>query len=549
MALLCKRDIAFKAVNSSNEFKRILDMPRRDLADLLEDQMLVDKWNGLTKRPGATMSLWPIQAAALEEAYLQDGAFCPIGVGAGKTLISLLLPTAMRSKKAVILVPPKLYDKTLREVKHYSIHFHIRVDILKVIKYSFLSSQKGLNALEHVEPDLIVADEAHCLKDPKAARTNRFLNYMKKNPHCRFVGLSGTMMSKSILDFAHLSELALRKNSPMPLYYNERIDWAGALDASPREFVRAGALKLLCEEGENVRGGFQRRMVSTKGVITTTEAATGVPLIMTRINAPFDSEQKEQIKKLRKTWEIGDEVLEDPMRVAAFHSQLASGFYYIWDWPNGEDKEWNEARLAWAKEVRGFLKRTRDRNLDTKGLVENAVREGRLPELGVAWAVWEEQMHKPEPPTKPISVSPYVRDCVRKWERRVKTGIIWYKHRATAETLAQYGYDVYTPDRDPEGAEGVIVCSIKAHGTGKNLQFTQKNNLLLNIPPSGDIMEQLIGRTHRPGQSSTVNIDWLGNTFNDESLDKATLLAQAMQQSMGQPQKLLYSEKRLDRDF
>tara|TARA_R110000824_G_scaffold62155_1_gene164831 strand:- start:357 stop:623 length:267 start_codon:yes stop_codon:yes gene_type:complete len=43
--------------------------------------------------------------------------------------------------------------------------------------------------------------------------------------------------------------------------------------------------------------------------------------------------------------------------------------------------------------------------------------------------------------------------------------------------------------------------SIKAHGTGKNLQ-RWSHNLLTSFLPNGSALEQLIGRTHRLGQEA-----------------------------------------------
>ena len=531
------------AIKKTAEFDRIENLPKRELSSVVDNEELVEKWNKRTRKEGSSMSLWPIQAAALEEAYLQNGLFGPIGVGAGKTLISLLLPTAMNSKKAVILVPPKLAAKTEKEALEYLEHFNIKIDSIEVVKYSFLSSQRGVDILTDLQPDLIIADEAHSLKDYKAARTKRFLKYMKLNPGCRFVALSGTMTNKSVLDYAHLNELALRKNATVPNMYTERYDWANVLDARPREYTHPGPMLEWREFGESIRSAYLKRMMATKGVIATQESATDVELKLQPIVAPFHQDQKDQITKLHDTWKIGDEELTEAMDVARYHSQLASGFYYVWDWPNGVvDEEWQDARLSWAAAVREYLRGSRG-GPDTPGLVKNAVLEGKIPELEDVWEVWAKQMHKPQPPTKPIHVSNYIVEMAKAWANSQEDGIIWYKHRAVAEILHKEGFDVYSPDRDPTGVEGVIVCSIKAHSTGKNLQYQQSNNLLLNVPQAGDVMEQLIGRTHRPGQSKPVTIAYLKNPYNDGALEQAMLKAEYMEQTMGQKQKLIYAKK------
>ena len=44
--------------------------------------------------------------------------------------------------------------------------------------------------------------------------------------------------------------------------------------------------------------------------------------------------------------------------------------------------------------------------------------------------------------------------------------------------------------------------SIKAHGVGKNLQHGWRKQLILEPPSSGTVWEQMLGRTHRPGQEA-----------------------------------------------
>jgi hypothetical protein len=84
-------------VTNSTEFMRIFALPRRVL-----DLNKVPDVTCMFEKPGSTMRFWPIQSAALVEAAKADGLFGDIGVGDGKTLISLALPTAMESKKTVL---------------------------------------------------------------------------------------------------------------------------------------------------------------------------------------------------------------------------------------------------------------------------------------------------------------------------------------------------------------------------------------------------------------------------------------------------------------
>ena len=45
--------------------------------------------------------------------------------------------------------------------------------------------------LDYIQPDLIIADECHLLKNHKAGRTRRVTRYMREHPETKFVGVSG----------------------------------------------------------------------------------------------------------------------------------------------------------------------------------------------------------------------------------------------------------------------------------------------------------------------------------------------------------------------
>jgi hypothetical protein len=83
------------------------------------------------------------------------------------------------------------------------------------------------------------------------------------------------------------------------------------------------------------------------------------------------------------------------------------------------------------------------------------------------------------------------------------------------------------------------VLSIAAHGTGKNLQWTNRN-LVCTPPTGGDIWEQLIGRTHRQGQTADeVFVDVYQHTAAVvEGFAKARSSAVYSESTMGQRQRL-----------
>ncbi len=553
-----------RGVSKSVEFQRILNLPRRKL-----DLDAVQDVTSLFHREGGTMSFWPIQSAALIEASEADGLFAPIGVGAGKTLLSLALPDALDSKRTVLLVPSQLKKKSQKEISFYGRHFCLPIDRITIIAYSELSSAKHQDILFELDPDLIIADECHALRHRSSARTKRFLRFMNQTPSCRFAGMSGTITNKSILDYAHLLELALRKNSPLPRIFTEVGEWSAALDVDigNRQPRAPGVLVQFCKDGENVRKGYRRRLTETPGVVATEEGAIGTSLIVRRLAPDVPDVVKVLLHKVKTTWCIGEEELESAIAYWRVMRQLAAGFYYVWVWPDGiVDHEWLEARAAWHKEVREKLKQSRQ-GLDSPLLLANAAERYRKSKCQLEgfvfetrtdsgegprwrsehWDAWRLVKDRPKPPTKAVWVSDYIIYEALIWAAKVaKKGpaIIWYEHKCIGEKLAEVsGLPHFGPGDDATDArDPIIICGTRTQGTGKNLQFYNQN-LFTSLSGSGTEFEQNVGRTHRPGQlADEVLVDWYGNTEETiEALAKIIKQAEYMQDTTGQRQKVLYA--------
>jgi hypothetical protein len=422
------------------------------------------------------------------------------------------------------------------------------------------------DALSRIQPDLIVADEAHKLKNRSSSRRKRFDAYMKEHPECRLVALSGTITNRSIKDFAFLSEYTLRKNSPVPGYYRELQEWAEAIDVpkTEHEEQRApGALLLLCNEGEAVRSGFRRRLIETPGVVATSEGAIGTSLYL-RASYPSDipPEIGNALAELDSTWQIEDEELEEAAAVARVAKQIACGFYYVWDWPGGvKDTQWLEARADWHRNVRQFLQRRAKAGLDSPMLVANACKKA-LEDKATAkhmgdvmvesWLAWSAVKDRPKPPTVPVWISRFMLRHIRDWAAQTivegQKGIVWYEHLAIEEALrAEGAIPVFGGGQDAElldCQDDVVAASILAHGTGKNLQRYSRA-LFISHPSNGARTEQAYGRIHRPGQEADeVIFDICVHTLAlRESLEKATADARYVEETQGQKQKLLYATR------
>ena len=537
---------AVGVVTSSVEFKRILALPRR----VLDLDAVLDVTCMFTK-PGAEMKFWPLQSAALTEAAIADGLVGDIGCGSGKTLISLALPRAMDSKCAVLLVPPRLKTKTLRDIDEiYSKNFKLPLSCLHIVKYTELSSAKTADILETINPDLIIADEAHYLKRFQSARTKRFRRYMAENPGCRFVMLSGTMENRSIGESAYLVELALRKNSPLPRSYREVMDWAGALDTNPNYKMRSGVLKKLCAPGESVRDGYRRRFTETPGVVVGRMNVIGTSLTIRKLTPRVPAEIEELRRVTKNKWSIEGEEFDSATSLSRVMKQLASGFYLRWDWPGGEpDHEWLEARRNWNCAVRNILKRSK-RGLDSPLLVYRAVKAGRVHEPAFGpWAAVRKR-YRPTPPTVAVWKHDFIVDASIKWARtESKQGncIIWVQNPALGERIAERsGWTYYGAGTDSDLArDPIIVCSVRAQGTGKNLQYHYSRNLFTTLPGSGEAFEQTVARTHRPKQPrDEVTVDWFGHV-PELAASIGTIIedAEFVQETKGHVQKVLYATR------
>lgn len=592
------------AVSDSPELKRVLALPRRLRPTEAELAALQDAYTARLGKPLAPCScektylrrcakrLLPIQAWALEEISRYEGLLGPIGVGDGKTLLDLLAPMVMPNcKVAVLLVRPDLREQLLKvDWNFYGQHWELPnlaggswfkpgKPVLHVVAFSELSGAKATDLLTKINPDLIIADEGQALRNPTSARCKRYLRYFSERPETRLCIWSGTLTSKGLADFAHHSRLALGAGSPAPLDWPTVEEWAGALD--PGDWpTPIGALERLCEVGETARSGFHRRLVDTPGVVSSPETGNcqaALTFYERKIEAP--EKVKAAVRDLELTWERPDgEALVEALAVARCARELACGFYYRWKWIHGETDEaiqkWLEARKAWNKELREKLKRSKE-HLDSPLLCAKAAirwhhgyvhierdAEGRelarrsvpprtgsgpLPTWAAdCWPEWERLRDTCSPVTEPVWVDDYlVRDAVE-WARS-SVGIVWYEHDCFGRAVAKGGsFPLYGPGADAsrdilgERGERSIVASIRAHGTGKNLQpFCRQ--LVANPPADGATWEQLIGRTHRQGQLEdevTVHV-YRHMPVMVTALDKARELAQYIQDTLGGSQKLL----------
>ena len=537
-------------------------------------------------REGASLALRPIQADILYQAQQLRGCFCNANVGTGKTLPALLVATVIDEPSTVVFTESSLIDEFIRQAVIYDQSFAIAL-APRLVSYGVLSSQRNRDILDALRPKAIVLDEAHCLSNPQAARTRRLLRYLKANPDTRLFLFSGTLTRSSIDDYAHLMAWALRQYCPVPTGYTERKSWSlcidtrdGAEQATGRDWARLQPLvdafgcgtPLLTvddvgERQEIVRDAYYERLHTTPGVILTDKQSTDAALRITRIRSLAIPEVvRDAMIRTETTWVLpeGEEVASG-LDLAQRLKELALGFYYYWDWPGGQpDRDWLFARSEWHKQVRLLVKLDRP-NLDTLGLVTKAVERGinlrgaeprtpaeqrdkrmvlRRPDLAYAYEQWREQgEHKDTPPTKARWLSYYlIDDCFARVRLASAPVLVWYSHDTVAETLANAGFPVVLAGQPvPE----LDACGVSRHSHFKGLNLQHYgHNIVLTPSSSGAVHEQLIGRTHRDGQTrDSVGVEIYTHTDRlSEALDKAIERARYAERTTRSPMKLLSAE-------
>ncbi len=524
-------------VSFSRELERICALPRHLGYSDAEREAI----ESVLRRPGGSMRLWPHQADALLAALDAGGLFAPLCVGAGKTLLAFLLPTVLEAARAVVLTTAALALQMKKMREMYEEHWHIRNDMV-IESYARLSHAKHADILKRLQPELIVADEAHALRDPKSARTRRFKRHFREFPETKFAALSGTLCKRSLIDYAHLTELSLGEGTPLPRDYPTLKEWAECLD--PGGFRPAGALTRLCAPGEEAVAGYARRLRETQGVSSSPPESVGSTLILKRVEGPASVLIDKARRAVQKTWERPDgEELTEAMEVAALDRQLRLGGFYGWAYPPAV--EWLRARRDWNKAMREWLRGRAREGCDSPGLLTVAVRGGleggSMRELLLAWE--SAAARYPEPPRVWTWIDRSVAAWAGEWAK-ANVGIVFADLVHPARLVAELGGHPYYGEGS-KAAMGVlgesgsrsIVCSLQAHGQGRNFQMFDRA-LVFSAPPTGTVWEQMIGRLHRSGQlADEVEFSVLDSFWPE--LQRATDDARYIAASTSMQQKLL----------
>ena len=337
------------------------------------------------------------------------------------------------------------------------------------------------------------------------------------------------------------------------------------------------------------RRAFLNRLSTAPGVVSIAGDEVGTSLIFENVRSDRmlrdgGAQLDMLLQKLNTEWVTpqGDE-LEHAMLVWKWNSELTAGIFNSLVWPEmlelverrgmsehearhvlAASLEYHKALQEYHKTLRSWFTRHPHRpGLDTPMLVAGsmAMHESRYvgDELYDSWCDKNDLdfSGRLKRNSIPVRVCDYkIQDAI-KWCKKRTQGIIWYhNHEVGAwayELFMQAGVpaihcpsgkpanEFLTSDTVAEDCAGkFIICSISAHGTGKNLQFMQ-DQFFIQLPITETQAEQSVGRTHRKGQEADeITITTcVSNEFDEMAL--AALLNDSVyvRETMDAPRKLL----------
>lgn len=458
--------------------------------------------------------LRPAQAFALLSYRKFGRLVAPLGVGDGKTLISLLIADlAIREKghsRVIILVPPFVCTQLTKHDlpwarsrvaltstfvnlyrKNPARRYHVTRSSGKsvfIFPYSLLSVKDTDRLLKNISPDLIIADEAHNLSNPRTARTRRLFKCIREN-QVKFIPLSGTITSRSLTDFATIVNTALGTESFLPLSQDYLIRWANVLDSERSVYSAGEDLPETDDEeldkrahGElypliqwaaaarpekrsifsrftvtSVRQAFRIRMRTCPGVVCS-DSEVPNSLVFHTINANKKSDYLQELQdRLRESWvSPGGDEIDFAFNLYNWETQLTAGFYQNLYWPDKDEIRRRFPEHDPSEVLRGALEKfhlKKEYNyllrqflssppvgLDTPLLVANGILHNNplIPqELKEAYHNHREHPSTLERDSETVWVDYYKIQALGNFlEKRTDEGVlIWVHHKAVGRKL------------------------------------------------------------------------------------------------------------------
>ncbi len=618
------------------EIRRIIGMPLVFDMDDAECEVYC-KNNIIAAAYEKMFRFFPVQAEAGAAFELYHGGFFPVGVGWGKTLIGLLIANKAYlsgTKKIMLLLPAQNFSEFMmvhlpmartRIPINFPIHAvggkseHVRRALcssgkkgLYVVPYSMLSTPDSVDNLNAINPTLIICDEAHNLKNRKAARTNRLFTFIEKHKPAG-VCMSGTITQKSIKDYFHLIKWCLNRHCPLPLSTHLANDWAVVLDSAATQNgnqwvseTQQGPLLPLIDWArstfplggpyeENIAGfrkAYDARFRTAPGVVSSGDAEIGTSLTLS--NKPVKVSDKypgyarleELGTQVTETWTTpnGDEI-DHAIHLWKWLNEIyGAGFYNELTWPEADvyakrkgiaealagetitrAKEHHSYGQIYYKTLRRWLEGNSKPKLDTPFLVGSNMSTYGARDVGAElydpWRDWKDLDFegRPDRDSRAVRVCDFkIQACVQwatQFADKTEGCIIWYYHQAVGTWLRQElearlpceimhcpaGERFNQMMIDTSNKNKIVLASMTAHGTGKNLQHFQ-HQYFMQWPRPAMKAEQTLGRTHRNGQLADELVVHTNITSIFDQLNFAACLNDALyiQQTTGTRQKIIY---------
>jgi hypothetical protein len=500
-------------------------------------------------RPGADVELRQKQTDALRDLFDLGGCVGSMPTGEGKTLVSLLAPTLLGAERPVLILPANCRDKTRTEFAEYLADgWHVRLPTL--LSYSELSLQSRERKLLELQPDLIMLDEADEARNIDGTgfgrRIRRALATLSPRP--RVAILSATLIGDDLLEYWELLLWALQDKAPVPLHKAAAERWASATNRVVKGELRRkepGAL-------DTLPGGFHAWLRSRRGVVSGRGEICPSAIEITTWVPPISHELRQVINACAITSKRPDGERVTDWELPDLLCCLAQGFYQVWD--PMPPRWWLDPRRSYLDFERAILD-AQIEGFDTPAQIRDALDarpKRHIPELGndadlvrAALANWRAVKDRFKPNAVPVWITGEIMDAVATHAGSRAGQIVWVKHKAPGHELARRGLPYFGADTQPHqhtpGAP--MVCSIKAHGRGKNLQAWWRA-LVMHPMAKARLWEQLISREHRPGQKAdTIFVEVIaGVEYHGQVLERVLKQAQADSDASGVPHKMVLAK-------
>lgn len=510
------------------EIQRILELPICTWMTPTEEEefnrrmMLAHVYEQRGCGCGCTGRFFNVQANAIATYERTGGLAGIIAVGWGKTLVcEMIASIAIRKglRRVCLMIPAHVAGQLWNtDIPWARRHVPLPIEFFNlhgltakhrqalvrdpskvgcfIFPYSLLSRPDAYDLIKWIGPDLLICDEAQNLGDESAARTRRWLAYVRdRQPEV--VILSGSITSKGPKDYEHMIMPALRENSPLPRSAHLMNEWQAALGSNRDsdalaelpasmlthlqpllDWARKFFPAYLGRMGPNVEGcrtAFQARLTTAPGVIATGDAEINVTLTVSNswaaecqwLKKPESVPGWDNLQEMTKRVEVemitpnGDPIAH-AIHKYKWLDELSAGFYNELVWPDPliyatrkglapeiatlqlqAASDHYEAHKAYLKKLRKwFLERHRP-GLDTPWLVGKDMSLHGAKNVGTdLFNTWDEAKrlefpNMPERDSRAVRVCPYKVWSAVEWARQFGRGIIWVESIALGYWIHQ----------------------------------------------------------------------------------------------------------------